>query len=264
MSIRTSKVPPVGIVVPTLGTRRGLLQGCLESIRNAGNAYVVLVGPKGLNFDSLVGSGLIDRVIEEPEANLAAAIDLGLRSMPEGVQYVNWLGDDDELLPGAINWARSRMSEPDQPVLVYGGCEYIDIEGRLLLINKSGPWANKILRFGPQLIPQPGALFRLDAYKQIGGLNQSLSWAFDYDLLIRLKLIGKLAYVSKILARFRWHDASLSVKGRRDSVSEASLVRVMLLPRWAKGISELWEWPLRTATFYAGNLLSLKREADTL
>jgi hypothetical protein len=250
--------PQVGIVVPTLGTRQELLRGCLESIRVAGHAYVILVGPEGIEFKHLLASGLIDEYLIEPKANLAAAIDSGLRRMPPNVKYVNWLGDDDELMPGAISLAGKRMSDEDNPVLVFGGCQYTDFDGRSIFLNNSGLWASWILKFGPQLVPQPGALFRLEAYKEVGGLNESLHWAFDYDLMIQLKRLGRFAYLSSVLAKFRWHSDSLSVKERHKSVSEASRVRVERLPKWLSLVSELWEWPLRKATLYAGLLLSKK------
>jgi hypothetical protein len=111
------------------------------------------------------------------------------------------------------------------------------------------------------LIPQPGALFRLDAYKDVGGLDDSLHWAFDYHLMIKLKGLGRFAYLPTVLAKFRWHPGSLSVKGRLNSVSEASRVRVERLPKWLAPVSEMWELPLRKATLYAGKILS-KRVSD--
>ena len=101
------------------------------------------------------------------------------------------------------------------------------------------------MRFGPQLIPQPGALFRRDKYLEIGGLNPKLKWAFDLDLLIRLSQVGELRFTPMTLAKFRWHQGSLSVGGRAGSVVEASAVRVAALPRYLQGVSFFWEKPLQ-------------------
>jgi len=108
------------------------------------------------------------------------------------------------------------------------------------------------------LIPQPGALIRRDAYTAIGGLNTSYKWAFDLDLLFRLKKLGELDFVDVTLAKFRWHQGSLSVGGRKGSVNEASSIRRASLPRMVQVISPLWEIPMRQAIFAAGNRLNRK------
>ena len=242
----------VGIVVPTTGARPEYLPQALLSIREAGDAYVILVGKKGMDASKLQYAGLIDAYLDEPANDVASAIDLGIRSMPNSVEFINWLGDDDLLTPNSIELALERITRADAPVLVFGGCTYIDHLGRDLFTNKSGSWATPLLKFGPQLIPQPGALFRRDAYEQVGGLNSNFGWAFDFELFLNLSRVGKVAFLPKILSKFRWHPGSLSVSRRRESVNEASAVRKSHLPRLLRVISELWEWPVRQATYVAG------------
>jgi GT2 family glycosyltransferase len=248
----------VGIVVPTIGQRPEYLPLALKSIREAGNAYVLLVGNKGFDATSFLDSGLIDKYIDEENPGLAAKINFGFRALPEQIQYINWLGDDDLLTKGSLEVALDRITQQDQPVLVYGGCEYIDPKGNSLFTNKSGAWAVPLLRFGPQLIPQPGALYRRDAFEKIGGLSQEFGWAFDFELFLSLSKLGKAVFVPKVLAKFRWHPGSLSVSRRAESVREASKVRVSHLPRILKLVSFIWEFPVRIATYLAGRSVSRK------
>ena len=242
----------VGIVVPTIGGRPEYLPLALKSIRDAGNAYVILVGNKGFDASGFLKSGLIDEYLDEPEPGLAAKINFGFRALPKDVRFINWLGDDDLLTPGSLTSAADRLAESDSPVLVFGGCEYIDPHGKPIFTNKSGQWAVPLLRVGPQLIPQPGALYRRDAFERIGGLSNKFGWAFDFELFYSLSEIGKAVYLPKVLANFRWHPGSLSVSRRRESVSEASAVRKAHLPKVLRAISEIWEWPVRQATYVAG------------
>jgi GT2 family glycosyltransferase len=241
-----------GIVVPTIGGRPEYLPLALQSIRDAGNVYVLLVGNKGFDAKEFLVSGLIDEYLDEPEQSVAAAINFGIRSLPSDIQFVNWLGDDDLLTQGSITSALERISKEDSPVLVFGGCEYIDETGKSIFTNRSGRWAVPLLRVGPQLIPQPGALFSRDAFEQVGGLSKKFGWAFDFELFYSLSEIGKAVYLPKVLAKFRWHSGSLSVKSRRESVNEASFVRKSHLPKALNSISEIWEWPVRQATYLAG------------
>ena len=248
--------PRVGIVVPTTGSRPEYLPQALLSIREAGNAYVILVGKKGVDASKLLSAKLIDEYFDEPGEDVASAINFGIRVMPESVQFVNWLGDDDLLTPGSIDTALVRLDQADSPALVFGGCTYIDHLGREIFTNKSGAWAGLLMRFGPQLIPQPGALFRRNLFEKVGGLNTQYGWAFDFDLFISLSKIGKIVFLPIVVSKFRWHKDSLSVKRRRESVSEASAVRKANLPTVLRPISELWEWPVRQATYFAGTRVS--------
>jgi GT2 family glycosyltransferase len=118
-----------------------------------------------------------------------------------------------------------------------------------------------MLRFGPDLVPQPGALFRRSAFEKVGGLRADLGWAFDFDLFIRLSKTGKLRFINKELARFRWHPESLSVEYRKKSVKEASQVRVSHLPALLRPLSILWEYPVQQATLVAGKRVTAKAQS---
>jgi GT2 family glycosyltransferase len=239
-----------------LGERPEYLEQCLRSIRAAGDAYICLVSPKVLDYKQLLAQGLIDQLTPDSGGGLASAINAGIASLPETVEYVNWLGDDDLLKPGAIEVALDALATDSRVVAVYGACDYIDDSGAYIWTNKSGRWARHIIRFGPDLIPQPGALIRRSAFDSIGGLSNKFGWAFDFDMFIKLSEAGKLSYLPVTLASFRWHPDSLSVGQRRKSVAEASQVRKAHLPGLLRGISELWELPVRELTYRAGITVS--------
>lgn len=247
----------IGIAVPTMGTRPELLKQCLQSIREAGPAFVAIIAPDKEVVDDL-DRKLFDLFVPDPMLGLAAAINAGILALPKTASFVNWLGDDDLLTPGSLSITLNILTNNPKAVLTYGGCEYIDENGVLLWKNKSGRYASTLLHFGPQLIPQPGALIRRDAYTAIGGLKNSFNWAFDLDMLFRLKKVGKLHFVDATLAKFRWHEGSLSVGGRKESVNEASSIRRASLPRIFQVISPLWEIPMKRAIFAAGNRLNRK------
>jgi GT2 family glycosyltransferase len=251
----------VGIVVPTLGERPDYLKECLSSIRSAGQAHILLVAPSSLNTSTLTSSGLVDSVAIDLGGGLPAAINQGMKALPGSVEYVNWLGDDDLLTPGSLESAERALHESKDVVMVFGACEYIDGSGNSLWLNSSGAWAVPLLRFGPDLIPQPGALFRRSVFESTGGLETSLGWAFDFDLFIRFSKVGRLKYINQTLAKFRWHPESLSVEHRRKSVAEASKVRVSHLPFFLKLISVMWEYPVRQATLIAGMRVSAKAQS---
>jgi hypothetical protein len=248
--------PQIGIVVPTLGTRPDYLNQALRSIRAAGNCHVVVVAPEPEIIRAHYAPDLIDQIIQDPKRGLAEAINTGMRSLPSSVQYANWLGDDDLLSPQSLTIALQILKSSPDLVCVYGGCSYIGPRGEILWVNKSGRYAKWLMRVGPQLIPQPGALFTLSAFRKVGELDPQFKWAFDLDLLFKLSQIGKIQYVPEILSSFRWHDGSLSVGGRKGSVKEASRIRRSYLPLAIRLISPIWEFSVRYLILIAGFYVS--------
>jgi GT2 family glycosyltransferase len=50
---------------------------------------------------------------------------------------------------------------------------------------------NLLFEIGPQLIPQPSAFFRRDAFEKVGGISERFQFAFDFDLFLKLSKSGK-------------------------------------------------------------------------
>jgi GT2 family glycosyltransferase len=250
------EMPAVGVVVPTIGERPQYLDITLKSIREAGDSYIVLVGRKGFDASSYQNSGLVDLYIDELETSVPKKINQGFRALPENIEYITWIGDDDLLSPGSLGVAVSLLVQPEKPVLVFGHCQYIDSEGNDVLVKRSGSWALPLLRFGPQLIPQPSAVFRRDAFERVGGLSDKFEFAFDFDLFLKLTKVGKGVFVDKILSSHRWHATSLTYSRRWDSVKEASAVRTSNLSPLLRVLSFLWEIPIMLITYLGGNILS--------
>ena len=246
-----------GIVVPTLGLRSEYLEQCLRSIRDAGDCHICIVVPQDVDLSKIDSAGLMDQRVDDLGEGLAQAIHLGLRSLPDSIKYINWLGDDDLLAPLSLNVASQFLDVHPDAIMVFGSCDYIDSEAHVLWKNVSGQWAVPLLRFGPCLIPQPGSLFRAEAYERVGGLRSDFKWAFDFELFIRFSKIGPIRYIPQTFASFRWHSDSLSVGGRHGSVLEASKARSIHLPVILRTFSFIWEFPVRFITKYAGNFIGL-------
>jgi GT2 family glycosyltransferase len=247
----------VGIVVPTLGLRIEFLEVALKSIRKSGTAHISVVCPEGLQLESVISMGLVDSVIKDPNMGLAAAINEGIRSLPPEIQFVNWLGDDDLLEPEMLDALAMKM-RASEAGFMWGQCRYIDAVGSHLFLNKSGKWAKSLIRFGPNLVPQPGALIRRSAFIEVGGIDTKYGWAFDQELFTKLIKKYKTEYFPHIVSSFRWHEGSLTAGQRSKSVEESSTIRRDHLPALLRPVSALWEIPLRVIILQAGRLVRLR------
>jgi GT2 family glycosyltransferase len=250
-------LPRVAIVVPTLGGREKYLAECIRSIKASKDVYVVVISPHRLVLGAEL-TRIIDEFQIEQGKGLAAAINQAAFALPPTIKYFNWLGDDDLLTSDSLAISQRVLDENNGASAVYGKCEYINSDGSKLGINSSGTWARTLIKFGPDLIPQPGALIRIEAFRQLGGLRTEFNLAFDVDMFIRLQEFGSLVYVPKLLGKFRWHDDSLTVKTRLISVKEASRIRRSHLPRISRPFSLLWESPVMVLTYLAGWFVHMK------
>jgi GT2 family glycosyltransferase len=61
--------------------------------------------------------------------------------------------------------------------------------------------------------------------RQVGLLDESLRYAMDLDLFLRLQDAGPVRYLPEALATFRWHPASTTVASSAASEAEARAVR---------------------------------------
>lgn len=252
----------IGLVIPTAFNRPEYLPLAYESIQSQEGEFelVIVVGCPPSKLEAVRKALPADAVvIAEPEApGLAAKLDGLLRSLPSDCVHIAWLGDDDLLTPGSLQSAVAAMEADGSISMVYGGCDYIDAEGRVIFNNPSGQWAAGILNFGPQLIPQPGSLMRAKHFFSTPGLSNRFALAFDFDLFLNLKAQGPLVHIPKTLAQFRWHPTSLSVKRRMTSALEASRVRRAHYTGLAKVLWVLWEPLVIIATWAAGKLVSIR------
>ena len=244
----------VGFVVPTLGTRIGYITECLKSLESEG-VFIAVIGPDNLTQKANLSQA--DLVIDDQGLPLPEAINLGVKALPERIEYISWLGDDDLLLPGATDAQIEILDSDTRVVATYGKCQYIDAQGNDLIIQRSGQFAAHLLSWGPNLIPQPGGLFRRSAWDKLNGLESVFSQAFDTDLFLRMKKIGDVIYTGNILANYRWHDDALSVRNRWLSIKESSLARKRSAGRSILN-SPIIDWPVRLATLAAGKLLSMR------
>jgi GT2 family glycosyltransferase len=239
------------IVVPTLGRRPEYLAQSLESIKaQAIPATVVIVGPRDNSELAEAAEAFGAELLPDP-GSLPGAINLGVQEGGASHDFVTWLNDDDLLEPGSLLPVRDALVSNPRATVAYGSCRYINEDGKELWVNKAGRLAPWILKWGPDLIPQPGSLIRCSAWEAVGGLDESYGLAFDLDLLLRLQKLGPLIDVRRIVSSFRWHSQSLTVDDRHRNISESERAKRNALTPVGRKIAWAWEPPVRWATHLA-------------
>jgi hypothetical protein len=245
--------PEVLVVLPTLGDRLDTLRETLETV-DAQRADIPLtlavVLPAGATEARAMATEFGAVIVDDPKTGISEAINRGLTARTTE-KYYAWIGDDDVFRPGGLARLRGILEARPDAVLAYGGCDYIDADGRTIVTSNAGRLAIFLLPWGPDLIPHPGTMIRLDDLLAIGGFDPKLKYAMDLDAFLTLRSHGKFAFTRESVSGFRWHPDSLTVANRLASSRESESVKRRHLPAVLRPISPLWQYPIRWASAFA-------------
>jgi GT2 family glycosyltransferase len=128
--------------------------------------------------------------------------------------------------------------------VLYGDCDVIDDRGGVLWRERPGRYEfSKLLRRGNYLA-QPAVFLRRRVFDSIGYLDESLDYAMDYELWLRLRGLH-IVDVPRVLARFRWHASSKTATGNLAHWRE----RLVILRRYGSGWTPRLAWSYTRARF---------------
>jgi len=256
--------PEVLVVLPTLGDRIDSLRETLASVeaqRPAVALTLVVVAPAGATQARELATRAGAVVVDDPKTGISAAINCGLAARTTESYYA-WIGDDDLFREGGLLLLRTILESRPDAVLAFGGCDYIDPSGRTIAVSNAGGLAVFLLPWGPDLIPHPGTMVRLDDLVSIGGFDPSLKFAMDLDAFLKLRSHGKFAWTRRSVSAFRWHPDSLTVANRLASSREAESVKRRHLPVLLRPLSPVWHYPIRWASSVAAGRVSSAARAQ--
>jgi len=221
-----ARAPRVTVAVPSLNHAR-FLDRTLESIFDQGVDVEVFVMDAGSDDGTL---GVIGRFQSRlagwrshPDGGQAAAINEGIARGT--APYVCWLNSDDWWAPGALAKLISALERHEVAPFAYGRiCNFDDATGRTRMNLEVWPF-NEWLFAQFCTVAQPGTLIRRAAWEAVGGLDESLHLAMDYDLWWRLyRRFGKPAFVRDVVAHNRRHAQTKTTSRRREHYDEAIAV----------------------------------------
>lgn len=138
-----------------------------------------------------------------------------------------WLNSDDLLAPGAVFTAALYLSKFKNIGMVYGDRCIIDENSRLISVRRYLPFVRWQLRFMSG-IPQETAFWRSDIYREVGGIDSTLSFAMDYDLWWKLSGKTKFRHLPLVMGGWRMHDKAKTVLVDKSSGENAVIEKMSL------------------------------------
>lgn len=156
------------------------------------------------------------------DAGQSAAINEGIAR--GRAPFVCWLNSDDWYQPGGLAALLEALHQhPDSPMAYGRAWNFVERSGQTHPVWTrpfSEWWLAQLC-----IVSQPATLMRRSAWEAVGGLDERLHMAMDYDLWWRLyKTQGPLQFVDRFVATNREHAATKTSTQRRRHYQEAMTV----------------------------------------
>ena len=122
---------------------------------------------------------------------------------------LGWLCSDDLLEPSMVSIAMYFLSREPSVGMTFGDRIRIDAKGNIYSLQRFPSFRSYYLKWGLGL-PQETVLFRREVYQDVGGLDESLHMAMDFDLWCRMSKATVIRHIPAFLGRFRAHERNKS------------------------------------------------------
>jgi glycosyltransferase involved in cell wall biosynthesis len=220
VSIQVDSRPTVSIVTPSFNMGK-FIQETIESVLAQEYPHIEYLVMDGGSTDETLAilrqfEGKL-RYTSAKDGGQANAINRGFAE--SSGEIFAFLNADDTYLPGAVGTAVRHLRANPSVGAVYGEAYYTDEDGTVTERYPTGPFDYQRLNRNCYIC-QPAAFMMRDAFSAVGGMNESLHYALDYDLWIRMAKVYPLLKVDDYLATSRMHSANKTLGSRRQVYME--------------------------------------------
>ena len=160
-------------------------------------------------------------VVNQANAGQATTLNRGWNAARG--EYLGYLSSDDTLVPTAIAELVAVLDADPGIVCVFPDCDLIDPASVVIKRNVCRPFDLERLVIEQECHIGPGALFRADAFRAVGGWRPELRLAPDREFWMRLAARGKFRFLTQSLAGYRSHPGSISYKDVSEETSREYL-----------------------------------------
>ncbi|MGF1534727.1 MAG: glycosyltransferase family 2 protein [Bernardetiaceae bacterium] len=225
--------PKITLVTPSFNQGE-FLEETIDSILSQGYPrleYIVIDG--GSTDDSLrilkKHHAHLSYWVSEPDRGQSHALNKGFARATGDI--LTWICSDDLLKPDALRTAADHMQENPEIGVIHGGCTLLEAgqETRTTFGNAEH-WPHNYFTY--MAFPQPAAFFRRTLWQAVGPLDESLHYAMDYDLFLRMRLQADFLPVQEVFAVYRLHPQSKTVSQQEKFAEEYRIV----FSRWVRSI----------------------------
>lgn len=225
----------VSIVVPAYNSEKYLaaaIQSVLAQTRQDWELVVVNDGSTdqtGAIAESFAAMDKRIRVVHQANAGVSAARNRGFAETRPDYEYVMFFDSDDVLEPNGLEILLHALEKDRDAVAAHGVVRFIDSEGKPLAINGhythpgrrhgiqgkwlklwpvSAPTTFEVLAYGGCIFPP--VIIQRAKQAIAGDFEPDLKTNEDWDMWLRLSLLGDIAFAHQIVSSYRRHEGNAS------------------------------------------------------
>jgi glycosyltransferase involved in cell wall biosynthesis len=203
----------VSIVTPSFNQAR-FLERTIQSVLNQTYddiEYIIIDGASTDGSQEII-KRYEDRLadwVSEKDKGQTDAINKGFARASGEVMA--WLNSDDTLEPQAVEQAVAALQENPTVGMVYGHGFFINAKDEKIGEFPSAQTDYRRLRRGYVHICQQAAFWRSELWGKVGPLDDSIYFAMDYDLWLRLAKQAPILFINEHWANFRLHGDAKTI-----------------------------------------------------
>ncbi|MCX7013773.1 MAG: glycosyltransferase family 2 protein [Candidatus Sumerlaeota bacterium] len=203
--------PKISIVTPSFNQGR-FIEATLRTVLLQGHPNLEYIVMDGGSTDESVEiirkyAPWLTHWVSEPDRGQSHAINKGF-AKATGEIY-GWLNSDDLFLPGALRTVVAARAGNPTAVAWVGDCYEVTADQRV--ISRDAPKGldkDSLADWGRNWFTQPSCLFSAPGWHKAGGLDETLHYAMDFDLWLKLAALGTFARIAGVLAAATIHPAA--------------------------------------------------------
>jgi len=167
------------------------------------------------------------RWISEPDRGISDAMNKGI-GLATGEIIAHLHSDDRYPAADVLSRVAAAFRQHPDALWLTGGEYIVDEEGAILREIRVRRYSyRKLVR--SNFILHPATFVRSEGFRRAGVFDSTRTHAMDYDLWLRLGILGDPLVVDAPLACFRLHEGSLSTAEAEKAFDEALAIRKNLM-----------------------------------
>ncbi|MDR2105529.1 MAG: glycosyltransferase family 2 protein [Deferribacteraceae bacterium] len=222
--------PKITVILPTYNGGQFLAQSVESIIAQTENDWeLIIVNDCSTDNTLEIAEGFsakdsrIQVITNRTNMKLPASLNIGF-SKARG-RYFTWTSDDNLYKPNALEIMAAYLDNRREVDFITANSDIIGEEGEVL----KQKYNTADIRLPVELILgcniSAAFMYRREIAEAVGGYDENLFCAEDYDYWCRIALAGNIGYINDNIYQYRKHKNSLSTTKRKEAEKNKLLVQ---------------------------------------